>query len=57
MRRIATAGLLLALMAVMSGCLFAPRSGYHEGYYDREHNRYYHENSWHGCADHDEHCR
>ena len=57
MRRIATTGLLLALMAVMSGCLFAPRSGYHEGYYDREHNRYYHENSWHGCADHDEHCR
>lgn len=57
MRRIATTGLLLGLMAVMSGCFFGPRNGYQEGYYDREHNRYYHENSWHDCADHDEHCR
>jgi hypothetical protein len=57
MRRIATTSMLLGLMAVMSGCVFGPRDGYHEGYYDHGHNRYYHENTWHDCADHDEHCR
>lgn len=58
MRRIATSSLLLVLMGVMSGCVFGPRDGgYHEGYYDRGHSRYYHENTWHNCADHDEHCR
>ena len=57
MHRIATTSLLLVLMAAMSGCVIAPRGGYHEGYYDRDHNRYYHQNPWHDCADHDEHCR
>jgi hypothetical protein len=57
MRRIAKNILILGLMAVMSGCVFGPRDGYHEGYYDRDHNRYYHENTWHDCADHDAHCR
>jgi hypothetical protein len=56
MRRIATTGLLLALMAVMSGCVIGPREGYHEGYYDHAHNRYYHQNNWHDCGDRDEHC-
>jgi hypothetical protein len=53
MRRIATTILLLGLMSLMSGCFIGPR----EGYYDRDHQRYYHENTWHGCTDHDEHCR
>jgi hypothetical protein len=57
MRLIAMTSLLLGLMTVMSGCVFGPRGGYQEGYYDHDHNRYYHENSWHDCADHDEHCR
>ena len=56
MHRIATTSLLLVLMAAMSGCVIAPRGGYHEGYYDRDHNRYYHQNTWHDCGDHDEHC-
>ena len=56
MQRIATTSLLLVLMAVMSGCVFAPRDGYHEGYYDRGHNRYYHQNTWHDCGERDEHC-
>jgi len=56
MHRIATTSLLLVLMAVMSGCVFAPREGYHEGYYDRGHNRYYHQNTWHDCGERDEHC-
>lgn len=30
--------------------------GYQEGYYDREHNRYWHEKAWHDCIEHDEHC-
>ena len=56
MRRIATTSLLLVLMAAMSGCVFGPREGYHEGYYDRDHHRYYHQNTWHDCGDRDEHC-
>ncbi len=47
---------LLGLMMLASACVVAP-GGYHEGYYDRDHHRYYHENAWHDCVDHDEHCR
>jgi hypothetical protein len=57
MRRIATTSFLLGLMAVMSACVIAPRDGYREGYYDRDHHRYYHENAWHDCAERDERCR
>jgi hypothetical protein len=53
MRRIATTSLLLCLIAVMSGCVIAPR----DGYYDRNHHRYYHQRTWHECGDHDERCR
>jgi hypothetical protein len=51
------AGLLVVVAGLMGGCVIAPHDGYHEGYYDRDHHRYYHENAWHGCAEHDEHCR
>jgi hypothetical protein len=57
MHRIATTSFLLGLMALMSACVVAPREGYREGYYDHEHNRYYHENTWHSCEERDEHCR
>ena len=57
MRQIATTSLLLVLIATMSGCVFGPRDGTREGYYDRDHNRYYHQNAWHDCAGGDEHCR
>ena len=57
MRRIATASLLIGLMATMSGCFIGPREGNREGYYDRDHNRYYHERTWHECGAQDEHCR
>jgi len=50
------AGILLGLVAFSSACVVAG-PGYHEGYYDRDHHRYYHENTWHECGDHDEHCR
>ena len=30
--------------------------GYKEGYYDREHNRYWHDQAWHDCVEHDIHC-
>jgi hypothetical protein len=51
--RIAKKSLLLGLIGLMFGCVVAPP---HEGYYDNDHHRYYHENSWHECGDHDEHC-
>jgi hypothetical protein len=37
-----------------SGCVVAePR----EGYWDRDHHRWYHEHAWHDCVENDEHCR
>jgi hypothetical protein len=56
MQRIAMTSFLLGLIAVVSGCVIAPRGGYHEGYYDRDHHRYYHHNAWHACRERDEHC-
>jgi hypothetical protein len=50
---IARNSLIVALIALASGCVIAPR----EGYYDGNHHRYYHEGGWHDCGDHDDHCR
>jgi hypothetical protein len=50
-------GVLLGLIALSSACVVAgPGSGYHEGYYDHEHHRYWHENGWRECGERDEHC-
>jgi hypothetical protein len=46
-------GILLGMIMFASACVVAPR----EGYYDHDQHRYYHENTWHDCVDHDEHCR
>ena len=65
--RFSTSGALViaALMMTLSGCVVHDREvvhdgnysqGYKEGYYDREHNRYWHEQAWHDCVEHDEHC-
>jgi hypothetical protein len=51
--RIAQTGAVLALLMVLSACIVEPRNGY----YDRDHHRYYHEHSWHECIERDEHCR
>ena len=50
---------MLGLIALSTACVVAePRGGYHEGYYDRDHHRYYHENGWRDCGgERDEHCR
>jgi hypothetical protein len=47
--------LLLALMLAASGCVIEPR----EGFYDRDHHRWWHEHTWRECGDRDreEHCR
>lgn len=53
-KRLAARGCLLGLIVFASACVVAvPR----EGYYDRDHHRYYHEHEWHDCRDRDEHCR
>jgi hypothetical protein len=45
---------LAGLIALASACVVAePR----EGFYDHDHHRYYHEHSWHECAEHDNYCR
>jgi hypothetical protein len=43
---------LLAGTLLSSGCVVEPR----EGFYDRDHHRWYHEHAWHDCVEHDEHC-
>jgi hypothetical protein len=65
MRRIAQFSFLLGLLSLTSACLVAePRDhpGYaaaepREGYWDREHGRYYHEHGWHECSENDHYCR
>jgi hypothetical protein len=57
-KRIAAGSALLGLILLSASCVIAPRDGgYREGYYDRDHHRWYHEGNWHDCGDHDEHCR
>jgi hypothetical protein len=46
-------GLMLALSgSMLAGCVVVP-----EGYYDRDHHRYYHDRHWHACVDRDYRCR
>jgi hypothetical protein len=52
-QRIAKGSFLLGLIGLVMGCVVTPN----EGYYDRDHNRYYHERNWHDCGERDEHCR
>jgi hypothetical protein len=55
MQLFAKTSVLLGLIAMMSACVVA---GPREGYYDRDHHRYYHERTWHDCGAHDEaYCR
>lgn len=42
----------LGLTLFLPGCVVEPR----EGYYDRDHHRWWHERAWHECGDRDEHC-
>jgi hypothetical protein len=55
-KSILKAGFLLGLILGASACVVAPDRGYREGYYDRDHHRYWHEHGWHDCAERDEHC-
>jgi hypothetical protein len=45
--------LLLGLILLTPGCVIAPR----EGYYDRDHHRWWHEHAWVECGEGDVHCR
>jgi hypothetical protein len=44
---------VLATTLLASSCVVEPR----EGFYDRDHHRWYHEHAWHDCGENDEHCR
>jgi hypothetical protein len=53
-QRVIKGSFLMGLIALASACVVAePR----EGFYDHDHHRYYHEHSWHDCAEHGEACR
>ena len=53
-KSIVAGAILVSSMVLVqtSGCVVETR----EGYYDREHHRYWHEHTWHECLEHDEHC-
>ena len=53
-RFIARASCLLSLISVLAGCVVAP-AGPREGYYDRDHHRYYREEPREGYYDRDRH--
>jgi hypothetical protein len=46
-------GVLYAMGLLTAGCVVEP----HEGYWDRDHNRWYHEHKWHDCHEPDAVCR
>jgi hypothetical protein len=50
---IAKTSFLFGLVLMATACVIEPR----EGYYDRDHARWYHEHHWHDCGDRDDHCR
>lgn len=52
--RLVMGAVLLGMMMTLSGCIVAEP---HEGYYDHEHARWYHEHRWHECGEHEDHCR
>jgi len=52
-KRLMLACFLLGIVGVVSGCVAVPA----EGYYDRDHHRYWHEHAWHDCSEHGEFCR
>jgi hypothetical protein len=43
---------VLGLTVLVNGCVVEPR----EGFYDRDHHRWWHEHQWHECGERDEHC-
>jgi hypothetical protein len=46
--------LLVGVTLIAPGCVVAQP---HEGYYDRDNHRWYHEHAWVACNGGDEHCR
>ena len=48
--------LLLSFLASASGCIVAPVR-YHDGYWDRDHNRYWYGGVWHPCSENGQYCR
>jgi|KBSSwiStaDraftv2_1062776.scaffolds.fasta_scaffold00288_37 hypothetical protein len=64
MIRLVMSGLLVTMMTLATGCVVEHdrghdrgyNEGYREGYYDRERHRWWHENAWRDCIEHDEHC-
>ena len=44
--------LMFGMTFFLNGCVVEPR----EGYYDRDHHRYYHEHHWRDCGERDPYC-
>lgn len=53
-RHVLLASLMVAVAAMVSGCFVSHTETtrevtVHEGYYDRDHHRYWHDNQWYDC--------
>lgn len=49
---------LCGLVMLLAGCVMRVGGvGPREGFFDRDHHRYYHDHQWHECIERDEHCR
>jgi hypothetical protein len=46
--------MLMGFVLLASGCVANEPN---DGYYDRDHHRWWHEHQWHDCAEHDDHCK
>jgi hypothetical protein len=56
-RYIARIGSIISVFAMLAGCIVAPPGGgYHEGYYDHAHHRWWHNHGWVDCGGGDPHC-
>jgi hypothetical protein len=49
--------MVLGSTFLAAGCVVVPADEPHEGYYDREHHRWWHEHEWRECREEEEHCR
>jgi hypothetical protein len=47
---------IISLIALLAGCIVTPAGGYHEGYYDHAHHRWWHNHGWVDCGGGDPHC-
>lgn len=58
MKKRVPVSIVCGLLMLLAGCVMRVGPDHpREGFYDRDHHRYFHDNAWHECVERDEHCR